>query len=97
MQAGAVIRSYRSRALKCYWEGNDASKLPPADVNRITTILQLLEDAATPQDLDLFGLHFHALTGNMKGRYAVTVRANWRITFAWDDSDAINIDFEDYH
>jgi proteic killer suppression protein len=43
------------------------------------------------------GLHFQALTGNMRGRYAVTVRANWRITFAWDGSDAIDVDYEDYH
>jgi plasmid maintenance system killer protein len=38
---------------------------------------------------------FHALTGNMRGRYAVSVSRNWRITFAW--SDAIDVDLEDYH
>jgi proteic killer suppression protein len=43
------------------------------------------------------GLHFHALTGNMRGRYAVTVRADWRITFTSDGSDAIDVDYEDYH
>ena len=59
--------------------------------------MQLLETSAVPQDLDLPGLHFHFLTGNLRGRYAVTVRANWRITFAWDDVDAIDVDYEDYH
>jgi len=32
-----------------------------------------------------------------KGRYAVAVIRNWRITFAWDDGDAVQVDFEDYH
>jgi len=47
--------------------------------------------------MDLPGFGFHALTGNLKGRYAVTVSRNWRITFGWDKGDAIDIDLEDYH
>jgi len=50
-----------------------------------------------PGDMNTQGLHFHALTGNMRGRYAVTVRADWRITFTSDGSDAIDVDYEDYH
>jgi addiction module HigA family antidote len=41
------------------------------------------------------GYGFHALTGNMRGRYAVSVSCNWRITFAWSGTDAIDIDLED--
>jgi proteic killer suppression protein len=37
-------------------------------------------------------LNFHPLKGSMKGRFAVTVHANWRITFGWDDGDAIAVD-----
>jgi proteic killer suppression protein len=47
--------------------------------------------------MDLPGYHFHALKGDMAGRYSVTVRANWRITFAWDGRHAIEVDYEDYH
>ena len=25
------------------------------------------------------------------------VSRNWRLTFAWDDGDAVEIDLEDYH
>lgn len=52
---------------------------------------------AVPQEMDAPGLRFHALTGNLAGRYAVTVRANWRITFARGGQDAIEVDYEDYH
>lgn len=60
-------------------------------------VLDLLDAAITPEDLDLPGLQFHRLTGDARGRYAVSVNANWRITFGFDDEDAINVDFEDYH
>jgi proteic killer suppression protein len=40
---------------------------------------------------------FHALKGNRKGQYAVTIRANWRITFAWEGAGAVRVDMEDYH
>lgn len=30
-------------------------------------------------------------------RYAVSVSGNWRITFAFDGEDAVDVDLEDYH
>ena len=92
-----MIRSFRSRALKRFWERNDSRRLPPVDVDRIAMILDALDSATMPEDMDLPGLNFHALGGEMKERYAVTVRANWRITFTWEDGDAIAVDYEDHH
>jgi len=43
------------------------------------------------------GLRFHALKGAAKERYAVDASGNWRITFAWDGEDAVDVDLEDYH
>ena len=43
------------------------------------------------------GYRFHALQGRQRGRYAVDASGNWRITFGWDDQDAIDVDLEDYH
>jgi proteic killer suppression protein len=45
----------------------------------------------------MIGAGFHALRGDQKGRYAMTVSRNWRPTFGWDGEDAIDIDLEDYH
>ena len=60
-------------------------------------ILDRLDAAKAPAQMNVPGLRFHALTGNLKGRYAVTVSANWRVTFGWHDEDAIDVDLEDYH
>jgi proteic killer suppression protein len=39
----------------------------------------------------------HQLKGNRKGAWAVTVRANWRVTFLFEGGDAYDVDLEDYH
>jgi len=60
-------------------------------------ILDRLDAAISPGDMNLPGLDFHALKGGSKGRYAVKVTANYRITFGWSDGDATYVDYEDYH
>ena len=93
-----MIISFKSRALKRYWTKGKADKLPPQDLDTIDLILDALDRAEMPEDMDIAGFNFHALTGNLKGRYSCKVNANWRITFAFDeDKDAIDIEFEDYH
>jgi toxin HigB-1 len=48
-------------------------------------------------DMNLPGYRFHGLKGEMRGRYAVSVSGNWRITFRMDGEDALEVDLEDYH
>jgi len=59
-------------------------------------ILSQLDAALLPDDMNIPGFYFHRLQGKPP-RYSVRVTANWRITFAWEDDDAHQIDFEDYH
>ncbi|MGQ0673412.1 MAG: type II toxin-antitoxin system RelE/ParE family toxin [Hyphomicrobium sp.] len=92
-----MIVSFRSRALKKLWERDDPSKLPPDRIARITILLNRLDAAANAEDMNLPGFGFHRLAGSYRGRYAVSVSANWRITFGWQDQDAVDVDFEDYH
>ncbi len=92
-----MIASFRSRALKRYWERTDARRLPPDRLTRIEMILDRLDAATSAAQMDAPGLRFHALTGDMKGRYAVSVSGNWRITFGWSGKDAVDVDLEDYH
>ncbi len=47
--------------------------------------------------MSLPGWRFHPLKGKMKGRFAVDVSGNWRLTFGWADGDAVDVDLEDYH
>jgi len=39
----------------------------------------------------------HSLKGDLKGLWAVTVRANWRIIFRFEGNDAFDVELIDYH
>ena len=92
-----MIESFRSRPLKRYWTRADDSGIRPDWRSKVRLVLSALDAATRPDDLNLPGLGFHALTGNLAGRYAVSVSRNWRITFGWVDDGATDIDLEDYH
>ena len=39
----------------------------------------------------------HPLKGGLKGHWAVTVNGNWRMVFSFEGSDAVLVDYLDYH
>ncbi|MXP41984.1 plasmid maintenance system killer protein [Altererythrobacter soli] len=92
-----MIRSFRSKALRQFVEQGDASKLSVPNVERVARILLRLDTANQPEQMNAPGLRFHGLKGRDKGRFAVDASGNWRITFAWDGEDAVDVDLEDYH
>jgi proteic killer suppression protein len=56
-----------------------------------------LDNAEALSDIDLPALRLHALKGELKGLWAVTVRANWRVTFRFSESGVLDVDYLDYH
>lgn len=92
-----MIRSFRSKGLAQFAATGDGSKLGVPNIDRVRRILLALNAANAPSAMNLPGFRFHALKGRDKGRYAISVSGNWRITFGWDGKDAINVDLEDYH
>jgi len=91
-----MIRSFKNRRLKKLYEQGDGKKLPPEMVPRIEEILGLLDVAMTVHDMDIPQFRLHPLKGSYEGFWAVTVRANWRIVFRFDDEPE-DVDFIDYH
>ena len=47
--------------------------------------------------MNLPGFRLHGLKGPLKGHYAVSVSGNWRMTFRFEDSSAVDVDYLDYH
>ena len=92
-----MITSFQHRGLKRFYERGEKSKLPPDMIDRIERILADLDDAKAPEDLNLASYRLHQLSGDRKGQWSITVRANWRIVFAFDGQDICNVDFVDYH
>jgi toxin HigB-1 len=92
-----VIRSFRNRGLRTFFETGNPRRLGVQNVERMRRILLALNAASRPEDMNLPGFRFHALKGRQAGRYAVDASGNWRVTFGWDGHDVIDVDLEDYH
>ncbi len=91
-----VIRSFRHRGLKRLWEG-DPSRVGAALRDRLENVLSVLDAAAAPTDLDLPGYRLHALKGELKGFWSVTISGNWRVTFRIENGSVFDVDLADYH
>ena len=92
-----MIRRFRSKPLQRLFDRGDASRVTAEHRERLRDILAALDAAAGPVDVDLPGFRLHPLRGDLEGFWAVTVRANWRVVFRFDDGDAVDVDYLDYH
>ena len=92
-----MIRGFRHKALRRFFEDDDRRKFPPGDADKIARIMARLDAAQAPEDVDAPGFRLHPLKGDLKGFWAVSVRANWRIIFRFHDGDAYDVDYLDYH
>lgn len=92
-----MIKSFRHKGLRRFFETGSAAGVQASHIRRLRMQLTALDTATTIDDMDLPGFRLHSLKGDQKGRWAVTVNGNWRITFEFVDSNAYIIDYEDYH
>lgn len=92
-----MIKSFRHKGLERYFTKSDRSKVDAKQADRIRRILDRLDAATKPEDVNLSGYKFHNLSGARKDEYAVSVSGNWRITFRFVEADAIDVNLEDYH
>jgi len=90
-------RTFKHRGLKRLYERDDRSGIGPDLLETVEDILARLDEADTPQTLNLPGYRLHALKGGLKGYWSVTVRANWRIVFRFDGTNALDVELIDYH
>lgn len=92
-----MIKSWRHKGLKKFFETESTDGIQAKHANRLRQQLSLLQAATKPIDMNLPGYKFHALSGNRKGHYSITVNANWRLTFGFEGTNAVVVNYEDYH
>lgn len=92
-----MIQSIRHKGLKRLYEVDDSRGVMAEHTEKLRDILARLDAATKVEDMDLPGFRLHALKGDRRGFWAVTVRANWRVVFRFADHDALDVDYLDYH
>lgn len=92
-----MIRGFRHKGLERYFTASERKGIDAKQEPRIRRILDRLDAATKPEDMNLPGYQFHGLKGDRKGTYAVSVSGNRRITFRFEAGDALDVNLEDYH
>jgi proteic killer suppression protein len=92
-----MIRSYRHKGLQRFAETGSKAGIQPDHAVRLRKLLTVLDVAAQPGDLDAPGNHLHALQGDLRNHWSIRVNGNWRLTFKFEETDVILLDYRDYH
>jgi proteic killer suppression protein len=92
-----VITSFRHGGIRAFFETGSKSGIQPAHAKRLRLQLTRLNASNGPSDMDSPGWRLHPLKGGLAGHWSVDVSGNWRLTFAFEGSDAILVDYQDYH
>ena len=92
-----MILNIKHKGLRKLHEDGAIKGVEVIYAKKMRRILRALEIAQRPENMDLPGYKLHALTGDMRGMWSVTVSANWRIVFRYDGKDVYDVDLIDYH
>lgn len=92
-----MIRSFAHKGLEKFYRTGNISGIKAVHAKKLRLILTLLDAATDAKGMDAPGLGLHRLKGDKKDIWAVTVQANWRITFRFTAGNAEVVNYEDYH
>jgi proteic killer suppression protein len=92
-----MIKNFRHKGMEQFYETGSTRGIQASHVPKLRRQLARLDAAAMPQDMNIPGWDLHPLKGDLKGHWSVKVNGNWRLTFMFDDGDAVLVNYQDYH
>jgi proteic killer suppression protein len=92
-----VIKSFRHRGLERFFKTGTVAGVQPKHAVRLRLLLSTLNAAESAIQMNVPGWDWHPLKAELAGHWAVKVNGNWRLIFAFDGSDAVLVDYKDYH
>ncbi len=94
-----MIKSFKHKGLKLFFETGNTKGIQAIHSEKLNLILTALNKARRSENLNIPAFRLHKLKGNMSNLYAITVQANWRVTFEFDEAtqDVYIVDYQDYH
>ena len=75
-----------------------SKRIAPDIIKRAIRRLEYIDMATCLDDLKVPPSNrLHALKGNRKGQYAISINDQWRICFKFEEGDAYDVEITDYH
>ncbi len=91
-----MLNSFRHRGLEAFFKKGSKAGIQPHHAAKLSRLLAHLDRSKLPEDMNVPGWRLHALGGDLEGHGSVWVNGNWRLTFAFEDDDAVLVDYQDY-
>ena len=93
-----MIKTFRHKGLRAFFESGSMAAIQTAHAPKLAAMMRRLNETTHPQGMNLPGWRLRPLKGReFKGHYSVWVKGNWRMTFAFEGTDAVLVDYQDYH
>lgn len=92
-----MIKSFSHKGLERFFSDGNKKGIQAQHAQKLADILDLLDAATTVQDMNFPGSNLHQLKGKLRVFWSVRVSGNWRVVFRFDNGDAFDIDYLDYH
>jgi toxin HigB-1 len=89
-----MIRSFRSDALRLFWEKGSALKYKTVSAEVVLDALTVINGADEPRDAAFTGFRFDEWIENNEERYGVMLSEHWLVSFGWSDGHAVDVDLE---
>lgn len=92
-----MIKSFEHKGLEDFFYDGTKKGIKPQHAQKLSDILDRLDAASDIKDMSYPGSGLHQLKGKSKNLWAVKVTGNWRVTFKFENGNAENVNYLDYH
>jgi toxin HigB-1 len=93
-----MIKTFADKHTRDIFELGKSKRFSSDMISRIIRRLEYIDLAATVEDLKIPPSNrFHALIGDRRGQYSISINDQWRICFRFINGDAYNVEITDYH
>ena len=92
-----MIKSFKHKGLEKFYESGSTRGIQANHAKKLRMQLAALDTAQSIDDMDIPGYRLHQLTGDKRGIWSITVNANWRLTFKFEEGNVYILNYEDYH
>jgi len=92
-----MIFSFRHKGLRQLFETGKSKQIPADFSGKLIRQMDAINQADDASQLNFPGYDLHELKGDRAGRWAMKVNKNWRLTFGFEEGNAVDLDLEDYH
>jgi proteic killer suppression protein len=98
-----MIKSFRHKGLEQFFLTGSKKGITAAHADKLRIRLTALHAATGLADMNAAPWKLHQFSGknpkrqDVEGHWSIWVTGNWRLTFFFEGTDAVLVDYQDYH